>query len=159
MNRVYKLKIPNKKEMKDWVKLFAENLKPGDVYFLDGDLGAGKTQMVKWIGECLGVDEQISSPTFSLVHHYHGKDIDINHLDLYRMENPMEIEELDYEDLFYPIDEVTFIEWADRAEDYFPSNIIHLAIDKGEDEEREIYFKSSNNRTVELEDKLIKEKL
>lgn len=123
----------------------AKTLQAGDVVRLDGDLGAGKTQFVQWIGESLGVTSPITSPTFSLLQSYDSANGKIYHLDLYRLEDPQEIEGLDYEEYFYSETAITFIEWAERVEDYLPSDYIHLEIVKGKGEEREIIVHSDSH--------------
>lgn len=137
-------------ETQIWAKDLAQKLKAGDVIRLDGDLGAGKTQVVQWMGEALGVEEPITSPTFSLVNHYQAENFRINHLDLYRLEDQEEIEAINYEDLFFPDQEITFIEWAERVDDYLPRDYIHLVIEKRDGEGREIKWLSNNPRSEEL---------
>ena len=122
------MKCRNLQEMKDFAYQLAKRLDRGDVVRLDGDLGAGKTTLVQNLGEALGVKDPIVSPTFSLVRHYAGR-LPLNHMDLYRLEVSEEIEELDYEDLFYP-QGITCIEWASRVEEYLPASLLHLRIDK-----------------------------
>ena len=140
-----------KNETKEWAERLAACLRPGDVIRLDGDLGAGKTQLVQWVGQALSVDQEITSPTFSLVRSYRSDLGGINHLDLYRMEDQEEVEELDVDVLFYPEEAITFIEWADRAEDYLPADIIHLRIRPMGGEMREISWLSETDRTKEIE--------
>lgn len=133
--------IDNKEQMKAWVLDFFKGLKVGSVVALDGDLGAGKTQMVQWIGRALGLEEAITSPTFDLIHRYETDQGPLYHLDLYRLEVPEEIEDLNYEEAFYPTEGWTFVEWPERARDYLPPNTIWLSIQKGMGEEREVEVK------------------
>lgn len=107
-------------------------LKNGDVFTLNGDLGAGKTTLVSLIANRLNVEETPTSPTFSLVNIYNG-DMVINHLDLYRLESPEEIESFEYEEYFYPENSITFIEWPERAQEYLPRDIVKITIKMGED--------------------------
>ncbi len=139
------MKFTSKKDTEKWVKEQAKTLHAGDVVRLDGDLGSGKTQFVQWIGESLGVKSPITSPTFSLLQSYETDRGKIYHLDLYRLEDPQEIEEIDFEDCFYSDSNLTFIEWAERAEDYLPRDYIHIEIIKGEGEEREIICRSDHD--------------
>ncbi len=91
-------------------------LRPGDVVLLHGDLGAGKTTMVQGIGRALGVREQAQSPTFSLV-------VDtplpggavLRHIDLYRLDDPDELDTLGFEELTEDDRAITLIEWPERA--------------------------------------------
>lgn len=118
------------------MKWLADKLIPylenGKVYTLNGDLGAGKTTLVSLIANKLNVQETPTSPTFSLVNIYNG-DMIINHLDLYRLESPEEIESFEYEEYFYPEDSITFIEWPERALEYLPRDVVKITIKLAED--------------------------
>jgi tRNA threonylcarbamoyladenosine biosynthesis protein TsaE len=96
---------------------FVERVKAGDALLLYGDLGAGKTSFVQGLAQGLGIKDRILSPTFVLqrIHEVPGKKINIlNHIDLYRIDEPMEIESLGLEEIFDDKRAVTAIEWADR---------------------------------------------
>ncbi len=88
----------------------------GLVLALSGDLGAGKTQLVKGIARGLGVTARVHSPTFTLVNEYGGGRLKLFHLDLYRLETPAQILSAGIEEFLSP-DGVTVIEWAERLED------------------------------------------
>lgn len=123
----------NLEEFKNVCEIIASNIKKGDVISLKGDLGAGKTTMVQNIMNYFNYDKEVTSPTFSLVNIYDG-DLLVYHLDLYRLDNPDEILDIDYESYFYPEDEITFIEWAEKAGDFLPEDIIHITIRKDADD-------------------------
>ncbi|NBC16082.1 MAG: tRNA (adenosine(37)-N6)-threonylcarbamoyltransferase complex ATPase subunit type 1 TsaE [Bacteroidetes bacterium] len=106
----------------------AATLAPGDVVALDGDLGAGKTQFIKGLCEALGVPpEQITSPTFTLVHEYEGTDGPIYHIDAYRIERIEELYELGFEDYAYG-DGLCLIEWAERIGPLLPDDALRLCL-------------------------------
>ena len=88
----------------------------GRVYALSGDLGAGKTELVKGIARGLGAATRVHSPTFTLVNEYGGGRLPLFHLDLYRLETPRQIIAAGLEDFFQP-EGVTVIEWAERIYD------------------------------------------
>ena len=121
-----KIEVNNLEELEYLAKKIAENLQNGDVISLIGDLGAGKTTLVQFLAKELGVDDYVTSPTFSIVNIYDGE-YQINHLDLYRLEDSSELEQIDYETYFYP-DGITFIEWAKMGGDYLPDDMIEIEI-------------------------------
>lgn len=95
---------------------FGRSAKNGFVFALTGDLGAGKTQLVKGIARGLGVKTRVHSPTFTLVNEYNGGRLRLFHLDLYRLETAEQILSAGIEDFLQP-DGVSVIEWAERIGD------------------------------------------
>jgi|SRR3954469_839502 tRNA threonylcarbamoyladenosine biosynthesis protein TsaE len=87
--------------------------RPGLVIGLSGDLGAGKTQLVKGLALGLGITSRVTSPTFALVNVYKDGTLVLNHLDLYRLDSPELIESAGLEDYLHP-EGVSVIEWAER---------------------------------------------
>jgi tRNA threonylcarbamoyladenosine biosynthesis protein TsaE len=98
----------------------AEVLEPGDVVVLSGEVGSGKTTFVRAAAAALGVEERVTSPTYQLARGYEGvvdgREVVVNHLDLYRLEGLEDRDVLELDDYLDP-DAVTFIEWADPAVD------------------------------------------
>ena len=116
----------------------AKKLKPGDVVALYGNLGSGKTTFTKGIGKGLGVKDskRINSPTFVLIKEYDGK-IPLYHLDLYRMDDLKEIENLAIEEYIYG-NGITVIEWAEKIKSILPENHISVKFKVKGVSEREI---------------------
>jgi tRNA threonylcarbamoyladenosine biosynthesis protein TsaE len=99
------------------VKL-AESLKPGDSVALIGELGAGKTHFVHGIARGLGVEGSVTSPSFTIINIYETRDsAKLYHVDLYRIEEAGELDELGLEEYIYS-EGVTIIEWAEKAPEY-----------------------------------------
>lgn len=105
----------------------------GDLIVLTGDLGAGKTCLVQGLGPALGVDDRITSPTFTLVATYDGS-VRLNHLDVYRLDGLSETIDLDLPDLLE--DGVTVIEWGERIDAVLPEErlVIDLTFGDGDDD-------------------------
>ena len=108
----------------------------GDLLLLVGDLGAGKTAFTQGFAAALGVDEPITSPTFTLARSYQGK-LQVNHLDVYRLESAQEAEDLGLGELLE--DGITLIEWGDTIAAVLPADYLELRFVFGdEDDERTI---------------------
>lgn len=119
---------------------FVKTIKKGDIVLLVGDLGAGKTAFVKGVVKALGGDEeQVTSPTFTMVNEYSLENFDIYHFDLYRLNDPNELYNIGFEEYFYG-DGVCFIEWPERASDFFDKSAKVVQIRKIGESEREIIF-------------------
>ncbi|MDY6804238.1 MAG: tRNA (adenosine(37)-N6)-threonylcarbamoyltransferase complex ATPase subunit type 1 TsaE [Cyanobacteriota bacterium] len=125
MNREFILTLPDADSTRNLGKVLGEKLPAGSVILLEGNLGSGKTTLVQGMGEGLGIDEAIDSPTFTLINEYFGGRIPLYHLDLYRLEAG-EIEGLNL-DIYWEGLEVepgiVAIEWADKLE-YKPSDYL-----------------------------------
>lgn len=100
---------------------------PDRVYALTGDLGAGKTTLVSEMCRCLGVTEPTSSPTFSIVNEYRGKDGPVFHLDCYRLDSTEEALDAGLEDLFQ-VDQPVFVEWPAVIEPLLPPGVVSLRL-------------------------------
>jgi tRNA threonylcarbamoyladenosine biosynthesis protein TsaE len=100
---------------------FYKMIKPGDVVGLYGPLGAGKTCFVRGVAKAAGVDDNnISSPSFTLINEYRGGKTPIFHFDLFRLGNPSEFETLGADEYFLQ-EGIILIEWAEHAEAYLPA--------------------------------------
>ena len=123
----------------------AASLTAGDVVLLYGDLGAGKTAFVRGLAEGLGVERDgVSSPTFTLVQEYRGGRLALFHVDLYRLDDPREIDDLGLEDI--AADGVLAIEWAEKIFDIArlkPSRYLSVRIQHGDGDQRTIEITNS----------------
>lgn len=111
-------------------------LNPGDIICLTGDLGAGKTHITKGVALGLGIDDTITSPTFTIVNEYESGRLKLNHFDVYRVSDPDEIYAIGFDDYIFS-DAVSIIEWANYIEEILPQDFLHINIkkdlEKGED--------------------------
>ena len=110
-------------------KSLGEKAFPGQVLTLTGDLGVGKTVFTQGLAEGLGIEEPINSPTFTIVQIYEEGRIPLYHLDVYRIGDISEMDEIGYEDYFYG-DGVCLIEWANLIEELLPEQYVEIRIEK-----------------------------
>ncbi len=108
----------------------AAQLEPGDVLLLHGDLGAGKTTLTQGIGAALGIPQSVQSPTFSLVVETRlPGGPTLRHIDLYRLDDPGELETLGFDELISDPDAITLIEWPERAVGMLPDAYLLIELD------------------------------
>ena len=120
----------------------AATLSAGDVLLLYGDLGAGKTAFVRGLAEGLGVPrDEVSSPTFTLIQEYRGGRLTLFHVDLYRIEDPREFDELGLDEIAE--DGVLAIEWAERLPGP-PPDAIRISIEHAGESERRVTIGNAN---------------
>ena len=110
-------------------KQLGEKASKGEIICLDGDLGVGKTVFTKGFAKGLGIEENIDSPTFTIIQEYREGRLPLFHFDTYRIGDISEMDEIGYEDYFYG-DGVCLIEWASRIEELIPSSAIKINIEK-----------------------------
>lgn len=111
-----------------------KKLHPGDIIALKGNLAAGKTTITKGIAISLEIEDEITSPTYTLISEYSGM-MPLYHMDMYRIENSEEFEMLGADELLYGSG-VSVIEWSERIEDYLPKNHIAIDIQRQENDSR-----------------------
>lgn len=110
-------------------KKLGEKADKGEIICLEGDLGVGKTVFTKGFAEGLNIEENIDSPTFTIVQEYTEGRIPLYHFDVYRIGDISEMDEIGYEDYFFG-EGVCLIEWASRIEELIPESAIHVIIEK-----------------------------
>ena len=108
-------------------------LEPGDVLVLTGDLGAGKTQLTKGIAAAMGVEDDVTSPTFNILMIYPGERMDLDHFDLYRLESADELEDTGLFDLL-GADGVCVIEWGEQFADEIGEERLDVFVTRLDDE-------------------------
>jgi len=111
------------------------------IFLFYGEMGAGKTTLIKTLCEQLGVTEQATSPTFSIVNEYIGRDSRIFHFDFYRLKNQTEALDMGYEEYFYS-DAYCFIEWPEKIPDLLPIHYTTVRIEVSDASSRLISIKN-----------------
>jgi tRNA threonylcarbamoyladenosine biosynthesis protein TsaE len=109
-------------------KRLAMELQRGDVLALSGELGAGKTALVKGIARGLGIEQDATSPTFTFIHEYTGGRLPLFHIDLYRLDAVEQALAIGIEDYLNPAG-VTVIEWAEKIERLLPEGTTQIRIE------------------------------
>lgn len=135
--------------------LLAPLLMPGDVVSLSGDLGAGKTVLVKGVARGLGVPDSVTSPTFNILLVHEGR-LTLHHLDLYRLEEQRQLEDID----FWGVLEsggASIIEWGDRFPAALPQDVLHVALSILADDTRELAVRATGPRSTALAEAWVRE--
>ena len=116
---------------------------PPKIVLLRGDLGAGKTTLIKGIAEGFraAAEDDVTSPTFTLVHEYRGPGVSLYHIDLYRVDTPRQLETLGLDDLL-AADSVLLIEWGEKFERFVRERNVEIAIERAGETERRIRVSS-----------------
>ncbi|NJO01470.1 MAG: tRNA (adenosine(37)-N6)-threonylcarbamoyltransferase complex ATPase subunit type 1 TsaE [Bacteroidia bacterium] len=134
-----KIEYQNLSELDEVAKKIINFAKDIKIWILEGDLGVGKTTLIKAIGKALGVTDTIQSPTYSLVNEYRTDTGEvIYHFDFYRIHNETEVMDMGYEEYFYD-DKYCFVEWPSRISSLLPNRYVQVSI-----------FLHDTYRTVEL---------
>lgn len=134
-------KVKSVEETWALAKLLADELQGGEIILLDGDLGAGKTTFTKGLAKALDVEDEVTSPTFTILNVYEDGRLKLNHLDMYRVESADELQELGIEDCFDD-DSVTVIEW--NKFEHFDNEVIEISITPISENERVFNIKKES---------------
>lgn len=132
-------------ETRELAGALAEMVHPGDILLLTGDLGAGKTAFAQGFARGLGVEEQVTSPTFTLARSYEGR-LRLHHLDVYRLDRLQEAVDLGLPEM---VDDggVTLIEWGDVVIPTLPAHYLEIRLGYGdEDDDRTFDLRAVGTR-------------
>jgi len=134
MGDIMSYKITSR-SVQDTVEL-AQNIEsekfPNMVICLQGDLGSGKTIFTKGFASSLGIDEAVTSPTFNIIKEYNSGEMDLYHMDVYRLDG--KVDDLGIEEYFSK-NGIVIIEWADMIKDYLPEERLEIKIKLSEEDE------------------------
>jgi len=117
----------------------ARSLKPNDVVAITGELGASKTTLIQGVAKGLGINNWITSPTFTLINEFTGK-LNLYHVDLYRIDSVADAEDIAIEEYFNK-GGVTVIEWAEKIGPILPAGTVEIKISIVSDNERSLEIK------------------
>ncbi len=134
--------LNSEKETIELGKKIAQNLKIGDILVLTGDLGSGKTKLTEGILSFFGLQNEISSPTFTIVNEYQTEKFPIYHFDVYRLEGSDEFLAIGGEEYFEK--GVSIIEWGEMIEDILPEKYTKISFKRN--------LENQNNRTLKIEE-------
>lgn len=145
----------NENETLSFGKKLASFLKKGDTIVLTGDLGSGKTKLTEGILTYYGLEDEISSPTFTIVNEYIKNDTKIFHFDVYRLEDSSEFYAIGGEEYFE--NGICIIEWGEIIQDALPNDYIHIKFERNDADEniRILNITSYAEKYDELLNKLI----
>lgn len=115
----------------------AGRLEPGTVIAFTGDLGAGKTAFVRGLARGLGVQERVTSPTFTIVNEYEGGRLPLFHFDMYRLGSADELFDIGWED-YLARGGVCAVEWSENVADALEEGCLRVDIRRGEDDDQRI---------------------
>lgn len=121
--------VYSEKETRDFAYKIAQEVQPGQVYCLDGDLGVGKTVFTKGFALGLGIEDDITSPTFTIVNEYHSGRMPFYHFDVYRIGDEDEMFDIGFDE-YIDGNGVCLIEWAELIKSIIPKNAIYIKISK-----------------------------
>ena len=135
-------------------KLIGEKAMPGEVWSLSGPLGAGKTLWVKGLAEGMGVQNTVTSPTFTLQHIYQGR-LSLFHFDWYRLEHVQEVEDLGFSE-WMERGGVVAVEWGDKYPHLLPPNTIRLVFESLGPQSRRIIVEADHSDTIPRIEELVR---
>lgn len=131
-----KIITSSREETETFAREYAKTLSAGDVVVLDGDMGAGKTVFSKGVAAGLGIEEEVTSPTYAYMNDYDGR---LFHYDCYRIESVEQAENLGLAD-YFDMGGICLIEWAQNIAPLLPRNIKRVVIKKLGENRREIEY-------------------
>lgn len=136
----------NEEETRKIASILASKLKHGDIVILSGNLGSGKTKFTEGFLSYWGLEDEISSPTFTIVNEHHKDNTNIYHLDVYRLNDLDEFYSIGGTEYF--LNGICVIEWGEIIEDILPQNYIKISFSKDDNDEniRYLYFKAYGER-------------
>ena len=126
--KMKRISIDSEEGLREVAEALLESLDGRTVVALRGEMGAGKTTLIRAVAEAMGVEDQVTSPTFALVNQYEGAGGErLFHFDFYRIDDVREAYDLGYEEYFYSGD-LCFVEWPEKIEALLPEEVVEVRI-------------------------------
>jgi tRNA threonylcarbamoyladenosine biosynthesis protein TsaE len=155
MDKNYSIITNSPAETVDFAKKLAELIEVPALILLKGELGTGKTLITKAVVSALGYQGDVTSPTFNLVQEYQA-DVEILHMDLYRLDSSEELVEIGFED-YLNREAIIFIEWPELALSLIPADFVFIDIEKKSDDQRKITVRGEGKQSSLLIERLNQE--
>jgi len=124
-------------QLQDFAKIFSQGIQKGDIIYLIGDLGSGKTTFVQMVLKNLGCKDRVKSPTYAIYEQYQINNNSVFHMDLYRLSNAEELYYLGIEEIITPIT-IVLIEWPEKGQGVLPQASQTLTFSLIDSEKREV---------------------
>lgn len=132
-------------EIEAAAKMIVSEAHDEKIWIFQGEMGAGKTTLIKALANVFGIQDQVSSPTFGIVNHYENEaSQSFYHFDFYRIEDPMEALDIGIEEYFYS-GNYCWLEWAEQIAQFLPDQFFLIRITSDSDEKRTLNLQHINN--------------
>lgn len=128
INNPLSILCQNKNQLPEVAKKIVEICKNYAIWIFEGDMGAGKTTLIKEICKVLEVTDEVQSPTFAIVNQYESPERTIYHFDFYRLKSEQEAYDIGYEEYFYAPNTYCFLEWASKVINLLPKQYVQIEI-------------------------------
>jgi tRNA threonylcarbamoyladenosine biosynthesis protein TsaE len=148
MQYSFNLQLNNEEDTQNLAKVLAQHFTQGVVYLI-GDLGAGKTTLTRYLLQSMGHKGSVKSPTYTLVEPYNIQTKDVFHFDLYRLNDPYELELMGIRDYLETPNALFLFEWPSKGGDEIPEAELIINIEKSEDELTRFATLSSNSAQLQ----------
>ncbi len=143
--------VADEATLEEVARQLARHVRPGDTVVLSGDLGAGKTRFTQAVAQELGIEADVVSPTFNILLAYEGGRVPLYHLDLYRLQDAKQLEDIDFYSLVGADSPgVAFVEWGERFSGALPEDALFVTLSVREGGAREIAARARGLRSEEL---------
>lgn len=147
------LTVENLQETQALGRRLGKLLSAGDMICMNGDLGAGKTAFVQAVAEGIGVAEDVTSPTYTIINEYEGP-VPVYHFDVYRILELEEMYDIGYEEYFFG-EGICLVEWADQVRELLPDERLWIEITRVDEHRRRFVFEPSGDRYEKLLKELV----